>query len=146
MERKGERAMKAAYIQHGAVHVGGLADHGQGVQILALDDAARDQSIGLADQLEVLGIPCFGPSANAARLETSKAFTKDFCARHNLPTAAYGVFSDAVQADAFLAALPAPYVIKADGLAAGKGVVVAMTLAEALAAIDDMFSDRKSVV
>jgi len=97
---------------------------------------------GLADRLAALSIPCFGPSALAARLETSKAFTKDFCARHGLPTAAYGVFDDADKAGAFLETLPAPYVIKADGLAAGKGVVIAADLAEAKAAVRDMLGGR----
>ncbi|MGR4866625.1 phosphoribosylamine--glycine ligase [Caulobacter sp. LARHSG274] len=97
---------------------------------------------GLADRLGALGIPCFGGSAEAARLETSKAFTKDFCARHGLPTAAYGVFTDAVAAGAFLDALEAPFVIKADGLAAGKGVVIAADRAEADAAVLDMLGGR----
>ncbi len=97
---------------------------------------------GLADRLKALGIPCFGPSQDAARLETSKAFTKDFCARHNLPTAGYGVFEDAPSAEAFLETLPAPYVIKADGLAAGKGVVIAPDLDEAKAAVRDMLGGR----
>jgi phosphoribosylamine--glycine ligase len=98
--------------------------------------------VGLADRLAELGIPCFGPSAAAARLETSKAFTKDFCARHNLPTAAYGVFETAAAAGVFLDTLSAPFVIKADGLAAGKGVVIAATREEADAAVADMLSGR----
>ena len=97
---------------------------------------------GLADALAAAGIPCFGPSQAAARLETSKAFTKYFCARHNLPTAAYGVFTDADKAGLFLQTLDAPYVIKADGLAAGKGVVIATDLEEALAAVRDMLGGR----
>ncbi|MEI9965102.1 MAG: phosphoribosylamine--glycine ligase [Caulobacteraceae bacterium] len=97
---------------------------------------------GLADRLAAIGVPCFGPTAAAGRLESSKAFTKDFCARHGLPTAAYGVFEDAGAAKAFLDRFAAPYVIKADGLAAGKGVVVAETRAEAEAAIDDMLDGR----
>ena len=97
---------------------------------------------GLADQLNHLGIPCFGPSQAAARLETSKAFTKDFCKRHDLPTAAYGVYEDAGSAETFLRTLTAPYVIKADGLAAGKGVVIAATLDEAKAAVVDMLGGR----
>ncbi len=97
---------------------------------------------GLADRLAALSIPCFGPSQLAARLETSKAFTKDFCARHGLPTAGHGVFDDAEKADAFLQTLPPPYVIKADGLAAGKGVVIAADLAEAKAAVRDMLGGR----
>jgi phosphoribosylamine--glycine ligase len=81
--------------------------------------------VGLADRLAELAIPCFGPTAAAAQLETSKAFTKAFCDRHGLPTAAYGVFEAADPAKAYLNQFDAPYVIKADGLAAGKGVVIA---------------------
>ncbi len=98
--------------------------------------------VGIADRLGELGIPCFGPTAAAAQLETSKAFTKAFCDRHGLPTAAYGVFEDAGLAKAYLSQFDAPYVIKADGLAAGKGVVIAQTRAEAEAAIDDMLGGR----
>jgi phosphoribosylamine--glycine ligase len=98
--------------------------------------------VGLADELAKLGVPCFGGSALAARLETSKAFTKDFCARHGLPTAAYGVFTDAASAGTFLDTLAAPFVIKADGLAAGKGVVIAVDRAEADAAVLDMLGGR----
>lgn len=98
--------------------------------------------VGLADELAKAGIPCFGGSALAARLETSKAFTKDFCARHGLPTAAYGVFTDAASAGPFLDTLEAPFVIKADGLAAGKGVVIAADRAEADAAVLDMLGGR----
>ncbi|WGM37556.1 phosphoribosylamine--glycine ligase [Caulobacter sp. NIBR1757] len=97
---------------------------------------------GIADALAKEGIPCFGASQSAARLETSKAFTKDFCARHGLPTAAYGVFETAQAADAFLDTLTAPFVIKADGLAAGKGVVIAQSRAEADAAVLDMLGGR----
>jgi phosphoribosylamine--glycine ligase len=98
--------------------------------------------VGIADRLAALNIPCFGPTAAAAQLETSKAFTKGFCDRHGLPTAAYGVFEDSGQAKAYLNQFDAPYVIKADGLAAGKGVVIASTRAEAEAAIDDMLGGR----
>ncbi len=97
---------------------------------------------GLADRLALLNIPCFGPTEAAAQLETSKAFTKDFTRRQSIPTAAYGVFEDAAKAKAFLAGFTAPYVIKADGLAAGKGVVIAADLSEAEAAIDDMLGGR----
>ena len=97
---------------------------------------------GLADALAEVGIPCFGPTAAAGRLESSKAFTKAFCARHGLPTAAYGVFDTAAEARAGLQQFQPPYVIKADGLAAGKGVVIAPDRAEAEAAIDDMLGGR----
>jgi phosphoribosylamine--glycine ligase len=98
--------------------------------------------VGVADRLAAVGIPCFGATAAAAQLETSKAFTKQFADRHGLPTAAYGVFEDAALAKAYLNQFDPPYVIKADGLAAGKGVVIAESRAEAEAAIDDMLGGR----
>ena len=94
---------------------------------------------GLADALEEAGIPCFGPSAAAGQLESSKAFTKAFCDRHHLPTSDYRICEDADAAKAALAHFQPPYVIKADGLAAGKGVVIAPDIATAEAAIDDAF-------
>ncbi|MBV0913995.1 phosphoribosylamine--glycine ligase [Anianabacter salinae] len=93
---------------------------------------------GVADRVLAAGIACFGPSAAAARLEASKAFTKEICDAANIPTAAWARFTDAAAARAHVTAQGAPIVVKADGLAAGKGVVVAMTIAEAHAAIDDM--------
>jgi phosphoribosylamine--glycine ligase len=98
--------------------------------------------LGLADRLREAGIACFGPSAMAARLETSKAFTRDFAARNDVPGAAYGVFETADAARPFLDKLSAPYVIKADGLAAGKGVVIAESRLEADAAVADMLGGR----
>jgi len=98
---------------------------------------------GLADRLATLGIACFGPTAAAAQLETSKAFTKEFCARHAIPTADYRVFDDAVRAKAYLGTREPPFVIKADGLAAGKGVVIAETRREADAAVDEILFLRK---
>jgi phosphoribosylamine--glycine ligase len=97
---------------------------------------------GLADALAVAAIPCFGPVAAVGQLESSKAFTKAFADRHGLPTAAYEVFEDAALAKAGLSGFKPPYVIKADGLAAGKGVVIAQDLAEAHAAIDDVLGGR----
>ncbi len=94
---------------------------------------------GLVDALESAGIATFGPSAAAAALEGSKGFLKDLCARENIPTAAYRRFRDAAAAKAYIAAQGVPIVVKADGLAAGKGVVVAMTLREAEDAIAVMF-------
>ncbi|WP_092139085.1 phosphoribosylamine--glycine ligase [Bradyrhizobium sp. NFR13] len=93
---------------------------------------------GIVDDLAAAGIKSFGPSKAAARLEGSKGFTKDLCKANNIPTAAYERFSDADAAKAYIRAQGAPIVIKADGLAAGKGVVVAMTLKEAEDAIDMM--------
>ncbi len=97
---------------------------------------------GLADDLAAAGIKVFGPTKFAAQLEGSKGFTKDICARYNIPTAAYGRFRDHAAALAYLDAKGAPIVIKADGLAAGKGVTVAMTMAEAKAALADIFSGK----
>jgi phosphoribosylamine--glycine ligase len=94
---------------------------------------------GLADALEEAGVPCFGPTAAAGRLESSKAFTKAFCERHHMPTSAYRICEDPESAKAALVHFEPPYVIKADGLAAGKGVVIASDLASAYAAIDDAF-------
>jgi phosphoribosylamine--glycine ligase len=95
---------------------------------------------GLVDDLSAAGIRAFGPSRAAARLEGSKGFTKDLCRVHAIPTASYGRFSDAASARAHLARVGAPIVVKADGLAAGKGVVVAETLAEAEAAVEACFA------
>ncbi len=92
---------------------------------------------GLVDRLEAAGIAAFGPSAAAAALEGSKGFTKDLCAKYDIPTARYRRFTDASAAKAYVRSEGAPIVVKADGLAAGKGVTVAMSLAEAEAAIDD---------
>ena len=94
---------------------------------------------GLADSLESAGIAVFGPSGKAAQLEGSKQFTKALCDRMNMPTAAYGHFTNAADARAYVEQQGAPIVIKADGLAAGKGVTVAMELDKALSAIDDCF-------
>ena len=94
---------------------------------------------GVADDLRSAGFRVFGPSAAAAKLEASKAFTKEICDAAGAPTAGYGHFTDAAAARAYVEAQGAPIVIKADGLAAGKGVIIAMTLDEALAAVDEMF-------
>tara|TARA_R110002073_G_scaffold3162_4_gene21059 strand:+ start:1794 stop:3086 length:1293 start_codon:yes stop_codon:yes gene_type:complete len=97
---------------------------------------------GLADKLRAIGIATFGPSRAAAMLETSKAFAKDFYARHNVPTARYGVFDDAARAKAFLDEFSPPYVLKADGLAAGKGVVIPETREAAESEIDAFLSGK----
>lgn len=98
---------------------------------------------GLADRLRDAGIATFGPSAAAARLEGSKAFSKDFMARHAIPTAAYAVFDDAAEAHAYVDAQGHACVVKADGLAAGKGVAMCEDVAAAHAAIDEMMGDRR---
>jgi phosphoribosylamine--glycine ligase len=95
---------------------------------------------GVVNDFTARGLACFGPSKAAAQLEGSKAFTKDFLARHNIPTGAYANFTELEPALAYLRARSAPIVIKADGLAAGKGVIVAETLAQAEEAVTDMLS------
>ena len=95
---------------------------------------------GIVDYFQARGLPCFGPTKGAAQLEGSKAFTKDFLARHSIPTAAYRNFTEVEPALAYLRERGAPIVVKADGLAAGKGVIVAETLAEAEAAVRDMLA------
>lgn len=124
--------------------------------VTALLDFAKQQQIGLTivgpeaplakgvvDAFNAAGLAIFGPSQAAAQLESSKAFAKDFLARHNIPTAAYQTFTEIEPAKAFVDKLGTPIVIKADGLAAGKGVIIAQTPAEAYAAIDDMLAGNK---
>lgn len=98
---------------------------------------------GVVDEFRAHGLKIFGPTKAAAQLESSKAFSKAFMQRHGIPTAAYDTFTDPVAAHAYIDKLGAPIVIKADGLAAGKGVVVAVTLEEAHAAVDFMLVDNK---
>jgi phosphoribosylamine--glycine ligase len=98
---------------------------------------------GIVNLFRARGLKIFGPTKEAAQLESSKDFAKAFMQRHGIPTAAYQTFSSAAEAHAYVDANGAPIVIKADGLAAGKGVVVAMTLEEAHQAVDDMLSDNR---
>jgi phosphoribosylamine--glycine ligase len=95
---------------------------------------------GIVDRFSAAGLACFGPSAAAAQLEGSKAFAKDFMSRHDIPTAAYGNFTDIAEAIAFIHAHGVPIVVKADGLAAGKGVIIAQTTDEAEDAVKDMLA------
>ncbi|WP_319518823.1 phosphoribosylamine--glycine ligase [uncultured Martelella sp.] len=136
----------------------GMADHATCVALDVADHAAivafcgeKDIALvvvgpeaplvdGLVDSLTAAGIRAFGPTKAAAQLEGSKGFTKDLCARYDIPTGAYRRFDNAEDAKAYVGEIGAPIVIKADGLAAGKGVTVARTNDEALAAIDDCFS------
>ncbi|MBT9098580.1 phosphoribosylamine--glycine ligase [Methylovulum psychrotolerans] len=96
--------------------------------------------LGIVDQFHAAGLKCFGPTAQAAQLEGSKSFCKDFLSRHNIPTAAYQSFTDKAQAIAYIKQHGAPIVVKADGLAAGKGVIVAQTEQEAVNAVEDMLA------
>jgi len=121
--------------------------------IAALLDFAQKEAVGLTiigpevplvagivDRFQEAGLKCFGPTAKAAQLEGSKSFCKDFMARHRIPTAEYQTFTDKAQALAYIQEKGAPIVVKADGLAAGKGVIVAQTVEEANAAVEDMLS------
>jgi len=95
---------------------------------------------GVVDRFRAAGLRCFGPTQAAARLEGSKSFSKDFLARHGIPTAAYATFTDSASAADYIRRQGAPIVVKADGLAAGKGVILAQTEAEAIAAVEDMLA------
>ncbi|MCK5002773.1 MAG: phosphoribosylamine--glycine ligase [Gammaproteobacteria bacterium] len=127
-----------------------------GEDIPALLDFAKNNDIGLTiigpeaalvegivDEFSAAGLKAFGPSKGAAQLEGSKAFTKDFLARHNIPTGSYGNFTDEAKAIAYVKQQGAPLVVKADGLAAGKGVILAQTEDEAIAAVTDMLSGNR---
>ncbi|HLU18409.1 MAG TPA: phosphoribosylamine--glycine ligase [Pusillimonas sp.] len=133
------------------------AEHLENVPLASIDelvDFARQESVaytvvgpeaplaaGVVDAFQAAGLKIFGPTKAAAQLESSKDYAKAFMIRHNIPTAAYKTFTDADQAKAYIRQQGAPIVVKADGLAAGKGVVVAATEDEALAAIDNMLCD-----
>ena len=119
----------------------GLADFAQSNGVgLTIVGPEAPLVAGVVDYFAGRGLPCFGPSQGAAQLEGSKAFTKDFLARHGIPTAAYANFSELEPALAYLREQGAPIVVKADGLAAGKGVIVAETLEQAEGAVTDMLS------
>ena len=128
-------------IDIGVNDFAGLADFATANQV-GLTIVGPEQPLveGVVDYFEERGLKIFGPSAGAAQLEGSKAFTKDFLARHQIPTAFYGNFTELEPALAYLREQGAPIVVKADGLAAGKGVIVAMTLEEAAAAVRDMLA------
>jgi phosphoribosylamine--glycine ligase len=121
-----------------------LADFAQNNKInLTVVGPEAPLAAGVVDEFRARGLRIFGPTQKAAQLESSKAFAKDFMKRHGIPTAFYETFTDAVAAHAYVDKHGAPIVIKADGLAAGKGVVVAMTLQEAHEAVDWMLLDNK---
>ena len=113
--------------------------HGIDYAVVAPDDPL---ALGAVDALSEAGIPCFGPDKKAAVIEASKAFAKDLMQKYNIPTAKYRVFTDAPSACAYIDAEGAPIVVKADGLALGKGVVVAQTVEEAKAAVRAMIEDK----
>lgn len=137
-------------IEHHAELAPIKADDAQGLAALAREMKADlvvvgpelALAAGLADRLAAAGIPCFGPTAKAAQLETSKAFSKAFMERHDIPTAGYGVYDRVKDAREALAVFKPPYVIKADGLAAGKGVAISPDKPDAEAEIERMLGGR----
>ena len=137
-------AAEAECVAIGAEDVAALVDFAQSESIdFVVVGPEGPLCAGLVDRLSDVGIKAFGPSAAAARLEGSKGFMKDLCAKYDIPTAAYGRFTDAEAAKAYIREQGAPIVVKADGLAAGKGVTVAETVDEALAAVDDALLDGR---
>ncbi|WP_455365661.1 phosphoribosylamine--glycine ligase [Kaarinaea lacus] len=124
--------------------IAGLVSFAQQNQIaLTIVGPEAPLVMGIVDAFKEAGLRCFGPSKAAAQLEGSKTFTKDFLARHNIPTAAYGTFTDVGAALDYLQNQRFPIVIKADGLAAGKGVIIAEDFAHAKASVEDMLADNK---
>ena len=117
-----------------------VQEHRVDYAVVAPDDPLV---LGCVDTLEDLGIPCFGPRANAAIIEGSKVFSKNLMKKYGIPTAAYETFSDMDSAMQYLETAPVPTVIKADGLALGKGVIIAQTREEAVQAVREMMADRK---
>ena len=115
-------------------------DNGIDFAVVAPDDPLV---LGAVDALEAAGVPCFGPNKAAAILEGSKVFSKNLMKKYGIPTAAYEVFTDAAEASKYLETAPMPTVIKADGLALGKGVIIAMNLEEAKEAVASIMEDKK---
>ena len=137
-------AQDATCVDVGAKDIDGIVrfakEHAIDFAVVAPDDPLV---LGAVDALDVVGVPCFGPNKAAAVIEGSKVFSKDLMKRYNIPTAAYEVFTDAQTALAYLESAPMPTVIKADGLALGKGVIIAQDLDEAKDAVKTIMSDRK---
>ncbi|MGH8369862.1 MAG: phosphoribosylamine--glycine ligase [Gammaproteobacteria bacterium] len=135
---------KCQNVRIAADDISGLLDFalGQGIELTVVGPE-QPLVLGVSDVFIQAGLRCFGPSRTAAQLEGSKAFTKDFLARHHIPTAGYSTFTELRAAFAYIHACGAPIVIKADGLAAGKGVVVAQTVSEAEAAVNDMLAGNR---
>ncbi|MCH8179833.1 MAG: phosphoribosylamine--glycine ligase [Proteobacteria bacterium] len=139
----GGTARDARLVNVPITDVKALADFAEANKIiLTVVGPEAPLAAGVVDEFRARGLRIFGPTQKAAQLESSKAFAKDFMKRHGIPTAFYETFTDAAAAHAYVDAKGAPIVIKADGLAAGKGVVVAMTLQEAHEAIDFMLVDN----
>jgi phosphoribosylamine--glycine ligase len=132
---------KCHNVAIGAEDVDGLLKFAQGNLIdLTIVGPEAPLVLGVVDRFQAVGLRIFGPTRDGARLEGSKAFAKDFLARHEIPTAAYGNFTDIAAAEAFIRNHGAPIVVKADGLAAGKGVIIAQTVNQACVAVRDMLA------
>jgi phosphoribosylamine--glycine ligase len=136
------------YLENGVRNIDLAAEDIEGLMAFALENEIELTIIGpeaplvagIVDRFTAAGLACFGPTAAAAQLEGSKAFAKDFMASHGIPTAAYGNFTDIESAVSFIHKVGAPIVVKADGLAAGKGVIIAQTIEEAENAVNDMLA------
>ena len=137
-------AADATCVNIGAIDIDGIVafakEHAIDYAVVAPDDPLV---LGCVDRLNEIGIPCFGPKANAAIIEGSKAFSKDLMKKYGIPTASYEIFTDMEKALAYLESAPIPTVIKADGLALGKGVIIAQTREEAKEAVVDMMANAK---
>ena len=137
-------AADATCVNIGATDLAGIVafakENAVDYAVVAPDDPLV---LGCVDQLNAIGIPCFGPKANAAIIEGSKAFSKDLMKKYGIPTASYEIFTEMDKALAYLEAAPIPTVIKADGLALGKGVIIAQTREEAKEAVVDMMANAK---
>ena len=137
-------AKDAICVNIGATDIDGIVNFAKenaiDYAVVAPDDPLV---LGCVDRLNAIGIPCFGPKANAAIIEGSKAFAKDLMKKYNIPTASYEIFTELDKALTYLESAPIPTVIKADGLALGKGVIIAQTLEEAKEAVTDMMANAK---
>ena len=140
----GGMAMDATCVNIGATDLDGIVafakENNVDYAVVAPDDPLV---LGCVDRLNAIGVPCFGPDAKAAIIEGSKAFSKDLMKKYNIPTAAYEIFTDIDKALAYVETAPIPTVIKADGLALGKGVIIAQTRQEAVEAVTDMMANAK---
>ena len=140
----GGMAQDATLVPIGAKDIDGIVrfatENAIDYAVVAPDDPLV---LGCVDRLEEVGIPCFGPRKNAAIIEGSKVFSKNLMKKYGIPTATYEVFEDAKDAYTYLESAPIPTVIKADGLALGKGVIIATTREEALDAVKSIMEDGK---